>query len=174
MRALRFSSRVVTILLVLLVLGTVLPIGGLMVEAAQIDTFIPLERVPGIEYDPNNLSGYFNDVFRVGVGVAAFLAVIMLMLGGFQYLTSDIPGQKSDGKERMSGAILGLLLILLSVVLLNVINPDITGLKLFIPNIKTPPADPAPAPAEPPPTGAAPAPAEPPPTDEAFGNDVGF
>lgn len=99
--------------------------------------FTPLEPIPGISYDSGNLSGFFNDVFRIGIGIAALLAVIMIMIGGFEYLTSDIPGQKSDGKEKIKGAVTGLLLILLSVVILNVINPDITGFRLFNETAKT-------------------------------------
>ena len=107
--------------------------------------FVPLE--PSLKsiltYDSNNLPGFFNSVFRLGVGAAALLAVIMIMIGGFQYLTSDIPGQKSDGKDKIKGAIYGLLLILLSVVILNVINPDITGFRLFNESapVQTPPSN---------------------------------
>jgi len=111
----------------------------LLLSAQQVQEFHPLEPTVGFAYNVNDIGAFFNSVFRVGIGVAAVLAVIMIMIGGFEYLTSDIPGRKSDGKDKMTGAVSGLLLILLSVVLLNVINPDIVGLRLFTSQI-TPPA----------------------------------
>lgn len=122
-------------LLILLLFGMTLMIATPTAVQAQetVADFVPLE--PSLKsvfiYDSGNLSGFFNNVFRIGVGIAALLAVIMIMIGGFEYLTSNIPGQKSDGKEKIKGAIVGLLLILLSFVILNVINPDITGFRLF-------------------------------------------
>jgi len=64
------------------------------------------------------------------VGISGFAAFIMLVWGGFQYLTSaGNPTQISDAKDRMQKALLGLLLILASWLILQVINPDLTILK---------------------------------------------
>ena len=93
--------------------------------------FVELEAIPGVDYNESDPSGFFNEAFTIGIGIAALLAVIMITIGGFEYLTSDIPASKRDGKERITGAILGLFIILLSVVILNVINPDITSLSFF-------------------------------------------
>ncbi|MDO8663335.1 MAG: hypothetical protein Q7K28_00630 [Candidatus Wildermuthbacteria bacterium] len=64
------------------------------------------------------------------IGISGFAAFIMLVWGGFQYLASaGNPTQISDAKDRIKNALLGLLLILISWLILQVINPDLTILK---------------------------------------------
>jgi hypothetical protein len=100
---------------------------------AQRDEFVPIQEVPGFLQtgQERSVPTFLNNAFRIGVGVAAMLAVIMITVGGFEYMTSDIPGEKSDGKARIRGAIIGILIILLSGIILAVINPDILTFRLF-------------------------------------------
>ena len=64
------------------------------------------------------------------IGISGFAAFIMLVWGGFQYLSSaGNPTQISDARDRIQKALLGLLLILISWLILQVINPDLTILK---------------------------------------------
>jgi len=93
--------------------------------------FIPLTDLPPEFYKTTDISGFFNAVFRYGIVVAGFLAVIMLVVAGFKYMTSDAVGSKSDAKDQIFSAITGLLLILLSAVLLAIINPDILKLNFL-------------------------------------------
>ncbi len=65
------------------------------------------------------------------IGIAGLSAFVMLVWGGVQYLTSaGNPTATSDAKDRIKSALLGLLLILTSWLILQVINPDLTTLKL--------------------------------------------
>ncbi len=65
------------------------------------------------------------------VGIAGLSAFIMLIWGGFQYLTSaGNPTAIGDAKDRIKSALLGLLIILTSWLILQVINPDLTTLNL--------------------------------------------
>ncbi|MFC1663533.1 hypothetical protein ACFL0A_00140 [Patescibacteria group bacterium] len=92
-----------------------LPGGVKIEEGGQISATLPSL----IEY-------LFNFALMIG-GLAAFF---MLILGGFRYLTSTgNPTATSDAKDRITSAILGLLLLLASYLLLQVINPDILILK---------------------------------------------
>lgn len=60
------------------------------------------------------------------VGIAGFAAFVMMIVGGFQYLTSaGNPAQISDAKDRILKALLGLLIILASWLILQVINPEL-------------------------------------------------
>ena len=113
---------------VVLLVATVLPTFTFAREE-----FVPLQTVGGVieEGQEQELGDFLNGVFRIGVGAAALLAVLMITIGGFEYMTSTIPGVKADGKSRIVGAILGLLLILLSWLILNIINPDILSFDLF-------------------------------------------
>ncbi len=59
------------------------------------------------------------------VGLVAIIAVIMLVIGGVQYM---VAGEKdpSSAKERIRNAIWGLILALTSYLILYTINPDLT------------------------------------------------
>lgn len=63
-------------------------------------------------------------LYIFGVGVVAVLAVIMLVIGGVQYM---VAGDKDPGpaKERIKNAIWGLILALTSYLILYTINPDL-------------------------------------------------
>lgn len=61
------------------------------------------------------------------VGISGFAAFVMLVIGGFKYLSSaGNPSTITDAKDQMQKALLGLLLILISWLILQVINPDLT------------------------------------------------
>ena len=64
------------------------------------------------------------------IGVAGLSAFVMLVWGGFQYLTSaGNPASISDAKDKIKSALLGLLIILTAWLILQVINPDLTILE---------------------------------------------
>jgi hypothetical protein len=71
-----------------------------------------------------------NYFFRFAVAISGILAFAMLIYGGFLYLTSagNPPAQK-EARERITSAVLGILILLSSVLLLQVINPDVLTLK---------------------------------------------
>ena len=78
--------------------------------------------------DLNKLIAWFY-YFIVGIsGLAAFL---MLVWGGFTWLTSaGSPTKILDAKDKITSAVLGLVIILSSYLILKVINPELTTLKL--------------------------------------------
>lgn len=65
------------------------------------------------------------------VGVAGLATFVMLVWGGVEWLTSaGNPTRISDAKNRITSAFFGLLIILGSWLILQVINPDLTIFKL--------------------------------------------
>jgi hypothetical protein len=75
---------------------------------------------------PQLVQYFFNFAIAIG-GIAAFS---MLVFGGFRFLTSaGNPSAQKDAKDIITSAIVGLLLLLCSYLLLQVINPDILTLK---------------------------------------------
>jgi len=76
------------------------------------------------------LAGYLAAAFKLGIGIAAVLAVIMIMVGGFRYITAAGGGGVEDAKRLIKNAVVGLLLTMLSYTLLQTVNPDILNLKL--------------------------------------------
>ncbi len=84
-----------------------------------------VEYVAGEEIITGNLGGYLNNMFMLGIALCSGLAVIMIIIGGIQYVSTDAWSKKGEGKERIIAAIFGLLIALGSYALLNTINPDI-------------------------------------------------
>lgn len=83
-----------------------------------------LISIPGT--DANSFGSYINALYLLSISVAAILAVIKIIIGGVKYMLSDIVTNKSDAKNEIKGAVLGLLLIISAVLILEVINPNIT------------------------------------------------
>lgn len=76
------------------------------------------------------LADYIAAIFKYGVAVAALLATVMIMIGGFQYLTAGgDQGRVTKGKTKITDAVLGLAVLFTSYLILNTVNPDLTNLK---------------------------------------------
>ncbi len=74
----------------------------------------------------------FASFFRIGIGVAGGIAFLLIVFGGFKIITSaGNPEQMNEGKEVVTSAIAGLLLIIFSVFLLKIIGVDILRLPGF-------------------------------------------
>jgi hypothetical protein len=62
----------------------------------------------------------------------------MIVIGGLQYLSTDAVSGKNDGRARITQALQGLLLALLSYLILNTINPQILNTELTLNTVKSP------------------------------------
>jgi lipoprotein-anchoring transpeptidase ErfK/SrfK len=82
-----------------------------------------------------SLGAYLNLIIRIFIGLCAVLATVMIVIGGMEYMTSDLISSKEAGKDRIRNAILGLLLALGAYAILYTINPAI--LNNTDPNIST-------------------------------------
>lgn len=74
---------------------------------------------------PTTLRTYVNDLFPIFLGAAVALAVIMITWGGMEYILSQVPGAKGEGKQKIKSAFWGLLIALSAWIILNTINPAI-------------------------------------------------
>ena len=88
----------------------------------------PIGNVRSIPTDGNNglgvFSFYFNTIYPWIIGMGAGIAVLNAVWGGFQIIQAGSDGEGlSHGKTRLLTSLGGLLLVLLSATLLNVINP---------------------------------------------------
>ncbi|MEK7653066.1 MAG: pilin [Patescibacteria group bacterium] len=87
---------------------------------------VPLDNNPTIEIGEgkNPLFDYISIWYSFIIGSIGILATVMIMYGGFKWLTSrGNSSQISDAKEKIISAITGLLLAFLSFTILNLINP---------------------------------------------------
>ena len=75
-------------------------------------------------------AGYLNAMIKIFIGLCAVLAMVMIIMGGIQYMTSELISGKEEGKKKITQAVLGLILALGAVAILNTINPDLLDLSL--------------------------------------------
>jgi uncharacterized membrane protein len=78
----------------------------------------------------DKLGEYLNTMIRIFIGLCAVLAVVMIVIGGMEYMTSELTHSKEHGKEQIWNAVIGLLIALAAYALLFTINPDILKTKL--------------------------------------------
>ena len=73
----------------------------------------------------------FNNLISVVLGFAAIILFLMLILGGFKYITSGGNPEKAAGaKATLTYAILGMVMLILSILALRIIS-DITGAQIL-------------------------------------------
>lgn len=138
-----FFIKILLIITVVFVLYT-----GAEVIFAEPLTYVPLvQDIPGINSETaRNLPAYLEAVFKLLIGIAAALAVIMITIGGIQYMSTDAISGKEEGKEKINHALMGLLLAMGAWLILNTINPATLELKFNptpIPVTNQPPVSPS-------------------------------
>ncbi len=104
--------------------------------------FVPLLReFPDVIQNPLDLASFLNGFYVLMIAFGAVLAVIMIIIGGFQIMGSESYSSRDAGKTRIRQAILGLLILLLSYLILYTINPELTDLGIFaFEGIQAPPS----------------------------------
>ena len=113
-------------------------------------TYTPLAPLPGLgtpgcvdskgkpcinTAGDNAFGNYLNIMIRLIIGLVAVGAVVMIFIGGIEYMTSEIISNKEHGKERIRNALLGLLIALSAYLLLKTINPDLLKTDINIANV---------------------------------------
>jgi hypothetical protein len=101
---------------------------------------VPLAPLPyTVEGPPGSgttLSTYVPGLFKLSLGFAAVLAVVMMIIGGLEWMLTDSVTNKSEGRRRIAAALGGLLLLLSSFLILQQISPDLVNFNLDIPDVK--------------------------------------
>jgi hypothetical protein len=81
---------------------------------------------------PTSTIGVTTSLIQIAVGLAGGFALLLIVYGAFQLsLAAGDPKGAQAGKDTISGAVIGLLVILFSVVILNIIGVDILRLPGF-------------------------------------------
>lgn len=77
-------------------------------------------------------AGFIPQLIKLGASLAGGIAFLLILFGGFQIITSaGNPERLNAGRELITSAIAGLLLIIFSIFLLKVIGVDILGIPGF-------------------------------------------
>jgi type IV secretory pathway VirB2 component (pilin) len=99
-------------------------------ETPVIDTTYKLLAPIGNLKEVKSSSGigdYLNIMFRIAIGLCGALAVIMIVIGGIQYMGTESIFGKTEAKSKIFSAILGLFIALGAYAILTTINPALTG-----------------------------------------------
>jgi flagellar biosynthesis chaperone FliJ len=125
----------------------ILSVNPLAVSAANPDQYTLLEPLPCIEgvdtgckagelQSSIDINSYILYVYNLALAAAVFLAIVMIIWGGFEYITSEVPFIKSDGKSKIENAIFGLIMVLVSYLILQTIDPRLVNVDSQLPAIK--------------------------------------
>ncbi len=101
--------------------------------ASKIETpdFVTLSKIPGIEKNSTDIKKYINWLYLLAISFGALLAVIKIALAGIKYMMSDVVTNKSEAKNDIWGALIGLGIILLTVLALEMVYPNLTNLNIL-------------------------------------------
>jgi hypothetical protein len=81
-----------------------------------------------IKTSDKSIGDYLSIIIKITIALAGVLAVVMLVIGGIEWMGSESVFAKDEGKSRIQNAIFGLLLAVGSYVILNTISPDLVNL----------------------------------------------
>ncbi|HVW82970.1 MAG TPA: pilin [Candidatus Paceibacterota bacterium] len=103
--------------------------------------FVPLAPIPGLTSAQSNvtsstIAGFLNNLYKYLIGLAATLAVIVIIWGGLEIAGESVT-KKASGKEKIQNAVLGLVLVLSPVLVFTIINPAILNLSLSLQPLST-------------------------------------
>jgi|GEM_PF-3325620 len=90
--------------------------------------FEPLAAIPGLTDENLTIVGYLERIFFLAIIAGALFAVVRISIAGFKYMMTDVITSKSDAREDIKGAFIGLGILLATVIVLTVINPNLLQL----------------------------------------------
>lgn len=94
-------------------------------------TYKTLENLPGFENESTDFPTYLKNLYLLALWIVGICALFMLVIGGFLYLSSaGNTALIGSAKKTIAGALIGLVIALISWLLLNTINPDLTEITL--------------------------------------------
>lgn len=114
--------------------------GGDLNASAQ--TFVPLTggnlgtELQGIA-NSNNISAFFQNLYKICIGLAAVLAVLQLVRAGVMYMGGDSVTETKEARRLIGTALFGLLLVLSPVIVFSIINPNILSLNIGISSLQS-------------------------------------
>jgi len=95
-------------------------------------SYQPLSPLPDtlVSGKVTNLGTYITGIYKIAIGSAIVLAVVMLIFAGLEWMTAGAVGKKEDAIKKINAALFGLLLTLGSWLFLNTINPAAVNFNL--------------------------------------------
>ncbi|HYF10263.1 MAG TPA: pilin [Candidatus Paceibacterota bacterium] len=97
----------------------------------------PLPNFPRVIGTDLTLTQYLQNVFYLILGLSATAAVILFVLYGFAYMTSDIVVKKEEAKKHLTQVVWGIGLLLTAYLILYTINPRLVNLDAGLSKLRT-------------------------------------
>jgi len=104
----------------------------LFLPVVALGQYTPLVGIPGVSDLNANMDAYINALYMLSIAVAALLAVIKIIIAGVKWMLTDIVTSKEEAKKDIENATIGLLIVMSAVLLLNIINPQLTNISVFV------------------------------------------
>ncbi len=89
-------------------------------------------------FNEGGFAGYAKSTIVFIISFSSVLAVLMITLGGFEYMLGESVHTKEQGVSHIQSAIIGLLILLFSYVALFIVNPQLLNLDLRVKPIPQP------------------------------------
>jgi hypothetical protein len=102
----------------------------------------PLVGIPGITDPGLQFGDYINALYALSISIAALLAVIKIVIAGMKYMLSDVVTSKSEAISDIQGSVFGLIIVISAVLILTVINPNLTKTEIFLDTVASTPNTP--------------------------------
>ncbi len=99
--------------------------------------YSPLAELPFVGTGVQTISGYLLSIFRLLIGLAGVMAVVRMVLCGFQAMMSLNPAARGEASQCVVGAITGLLLAFSSWLILGQINPTLLETDFSPPSVSS-------------------------------------
>lgn len=117
------------------------------VNSKAADTYTLLEPLPCIAGVSNictdgnmqkeiDVTTYVLYIYKFAIAISVFLAIVMIIWGGFLITLSETPFKIEDGKEKIWNAVIGLGMVLASYLILVTIDPRLVDVQVNIPPVR--------------------------------------
>ncbi len=129
------GKKIVVLILSLVVSGWLLVGASQVLAQTDYTLLAPIDGYVGDAGGKTQANSYLEGIFILAIAVAGGLAVIMIIWGGIQYMSTDAISGKSEAKNTIQNAIWGLLLAISAWLILNTINPNLVKFDLSLPKL---------------------------------------
>ncbi len=85
--------------------------------------------IPGVTEPATDIGEYIARIYQLSLGLASMLALGMIIWGGIEYtIAAGNVARQADARDRITQALLGLILLFGAYLILNTIDPGLTNL----------------------------------------------
>ena len=116
--------------------------GGQAVSATTPIDYQPISPLPFWK-GGGTIGQYISGAYDFLIAICFALAIIVIVINGFQYVLTAIGGKKAEAKETITRAVIGILIAVGSYALLYTINPELVQPTLQLSPLAAPNASPS-------------------------------